>query len=89
MTGAMLTEHSTFDVTNLGDEAVGFLDAFKFTPRNSSEVTLYATTVYFRRGPIVGSVAQARFDKNDVKEQTTTAAHKLDERISGALASAR
>jgi hypothetical protein len=82
--GATLESAEEFDAGEIADEAAGY--AFRATTSADEDgVTLYGTTVGFRRGRIIGSSVIIRLDDQDVQEEATALARKLDERIQAVL----
>ncbi len=82
--GATLESAEEFDAGEIADEAAGY--AFRATTSAGEDgVTLYGTTVGFRRGRIIGSSVIIRLDDQDVREEATALARNLDERIQAVL----
>jgi len=78
-----LEDAEEFDPGRIADESAGLL--LTGSVAAGQEVRYYMTVVGFRRGRLLGSVAIARFDEEDVREEAEALARKLDERITAVL----
>jgi hypothetical protein len=79
--GVELTRVSTFEATDVGNEAEGLLATVA-----SGGKKLQATVVVFRRGRVLGAAALLRADKDDAQNEARAIAIKLDKRIQDVLA---
>jgi hypothetical protein len=73
----------TFSVEDVGQEAVGLWQ--KGSAQADDGGSFYRTIVGFRQGRLIGSVSILRFDDQDVRDEATALARKLDERILAVL----
>ena len=67
----------------IGDESVGMFAYY--TPGEAEPLPSNLTWVKFRRGRLIGEIVIVRFDEEDVREEVTELARKLDERILAVL----
>ncbi len=74
---------TTFDVKDVGDEAVGM--AMPLTVKGDQEMTLTQTLVAFREGRLLGTAYVQSSSDEDVRDEATALAQKLDERILAVL----
>ncbi len=74
-----------FDVSGVGDEAVGLRTTASTPPGEGEPVRIYVTYTWFRRGNLIGDIAVARVDDGDASEQALKLAKRLDERIQAVL----
>ena len=74
----------TFEVSDVGQEAVGMVQKASFKV-DQAELALDQTIVGFREGRLIGSVAITSLEGEDVQEEATALARKLDERILAVL----
>ena len=81
--GVTVGDVEEFDPDDFGDESVGLVLAL--SGEALGDLTFYGTLVAFRRGRIIGSVVIARFDDEDVRDEATELARKLDERVQAVL----
>lgn len=81
--GATLEDAEVFDPGAVGDESAGLLTTVSMPA--AQEARMYITTVQFRRGRLLGSVAIGSFDEHDVREEAAALARKLDQRILAVL----
>jgi len=73
-----------FDAADIADESA----AYNFraaTTSGDENATFHGTAVGFRRGRIIGGAIILRLDDQDVREEVTAIARKLDERILAVL----
>lgn len=78
--GATIEEVARFKVHKIGDEAIGVRTRLVLR-EDGSERFLYSTTVAFRRGRLLSSIAAVRTDDKDVSPELELLARSLDERI--------
>jgi len=78
--GATIEEVERFKVKRIADEAVGVRTRLVLR-EDSSERFIYSTTVAFRRGRLLISIAAVRTDDKDVGPELELLARSLDERI--------
>jgi hypothetical protein len=72
-----------FSVEDVGQEAVGLLQ--KGSAEADDGATFHRTIVGFRQGRLIGSVSILRLDDEDVRDEATALARKLDQRILAVL----
>ena len=78
--GAVLEGHEEFDVDGIGDRSGGVEFSASLT---GTELTSYATVVYFRIDRLEASVFIVALDDQDLREEAEEAAKALEERIRG------
>ena len=83
--GLLLEAADRFDVSGVGDEAVGLRTQASTSTEAAEPVRIYVTYTWFRRGNLIGDVAVARVDDADAGEQALELAKRLDERIQAVL----
>jgi hypothetical protein len=82
--GVTFESAEEFVVSEIADESAGYV--FRATATgDQNKITLQGTTVGLRRGRIIGSAIIVRLDDQDVGEEVTALARKLDERIQAVL----
>ena len=79
----MLERLDEYHPEGIGDEYVGIFAYY--TPGEAEPLPSNLTWVKFRRGRLIGEVTIVRFDEEDVREEVTELARKLDERILAVL----
>ena len=79
----MLERLDEYHLEGIGDESVGMFAYY--TPGEAEPLPTNLTWVKFRRGRLIGEVVIVRFDEEDVREEVTELARKLDERILAVL----
>lgn len=83
--GLLLESVERFEVSGVGDEAIG-LRTEASTPSDGGQPTpIYTTYVWFRHGLLIGDVAIARLDDVETSDQALALATRLDERIQSVL----
>jgi hypothetical protein len=80
-TGTSLDEATTFEVSDLGDEAQGARVRLSF----GSDAQFSGTFVALRIGRLIGTAAVARADDTDINAEVEDLASKLEERMRGVL----
>jgi hypothetical protein len=78
-----LESTETFSVEDVGQEAVGLLQTV--SAQGDDGGSYYRTVVGFRQGRLIGTVSILRLDDEDVRDEATALARKLDERILAVL----
>jgi hypothetical protein len=76
-----------FDAGAIGEESAGQVATLSSASTSVDDrgLAFHATALIFRQGRIVGVVMIGRFDDEDVQEEATALARKLDERIQAVL----
>jgi len=74
----------TFEVGDIGQKAVGLIQKASIKI-DEEELTIHQTVVGFREGRLIGSVVITNLKGEDVQEEATALARKLDERILAVL----
>ena len=80
---ATLETAEKFSVEDVGQEAAGLFQ--KGSVEADGGLTFYQTVVGFRQGRLIGAVSITRLDDEDVRDEATALARKLDERILAVL----
>ncbi len=75
--GVRLEDVEEFDLSDVGDEAVGLV----MTVSDESRQELRGYFAAFRRGRLMGVASIGRLDEEDVRGEVAALARKLDERI--------
>lgn len=83
--GLLLEAADRFEVSAVGDEAIGLRTRTSTAPDGGEPIRIYVTYIWFRRGAIIGDVAIARVDDVDASAQALDLADRLDERIQAVL----
>ncbi len=83
--GLLLESAEKFDVSGLGDEAIGLRTQAATGPDGGESTQIFVTYAWFRRGQVIGDVAIARVDDSDASAQAQELASRLDERIQAVL----
>ena len=78
-----LKDVEEFTLDGIGDESARLIVTLSVT--DDAYQSFYGTVVMFRRGRLIGAVLIVRGDEEDVREEVTELAHKLDERILAVL----
>ena len=78
-----LEDAEEFQADGIGDESAGLVLTLSVV--GDEKLTFYGTLVGFRRGRLIGSSIIATFDDENVREEASVLARKLDERILAAL----
>jgi hypothetical protein len=81
---ATLETSEEFSVKDVGQEAAGLFQKGSVAG-NDGGLTFYQTLVGFRQGRLIGSVSITRLDDEDVRDEATALARKLDDRILAVL----
>ncbi len=81
--GGILERLDEFHPEGVGDESAGMFAVLKAA--EAEALPFNVTLVMFRRGRLIGEVVIVRFDEEDVRQEVTELAHKLDERILAVL----
>jgi hypothetical protein len=83
--GLLLEAADRFDVSEVGDEAVGLRTQASTAPEAEEPTRIYVTYVWFRQGRLIGDIAIARVDDADASAEALELATRLDERIRAVL----
>ena len=81
---ATLETSEEFSVKDVGQEAAGLFQKGSVAGDDGG-LTFYQTLVGFRQGRLIGSVSITRLDDEDVRDEATALARKLDDRILAVL----
>jgi hypothetical protein len=82
--GTTLETTEEFSVEDVGQEAVGLWQQASMEADGGGG-TFHRTAVGFREGRLIGAVSILRLDDEDVRDEATALARKLDERILAVL----